>query len=302
MAVFKDKLWVIGGGTWDDLKNDVWSSSDGSNWTKVTGNASFSARRDMGVIVYNNRLWVIGGGSFGNLKGDVWSSPDGSNWTRVTDNAAFGPRYGKGVAVLNNRLWLIGGTGDSDYTDLATGYTYLDEGGSEDVWSSEDGKTWNLVTSEAPFGRLELTSVATFDHKLWIVGGGLWQTMLQRTKKTYPYAYNEVWSSPDGKNWTLETGDAGFSPRFLHGTVPFNNGLVVLGGTENYQLSNDVWYMPSLRPEQTPVPELLPAAVPSTEPVVPKTTTAKSDIAPQIACVSLCIATGFCGWYGRRRI
>jgi hypothetical protein len=300
VAVFRDRLFVIGGGTGDDLKNDVWSSHDGSNWTKVTGNATFSPRRDMGVAVYNDRLFVIGGGRFGNLNSDVWSSPDGSNWTKVTDNAAFGPRYGKGVAVLNNHLWIIGGTGDSDYTDIATGYTYLDEGGSKDVWSSEDGKTWKLVTAEAPFSRLELTTVAVFDHKLWIAGGGLWQTMLQHTKRTYPYAYNKVWSSPDGSNWTLETGDVGFSPRFLHGAVPFNNSLVVLGGTENYQLSHDVWYMPALSPEQTPVPVLSPTAVPATESAVPKTTPAKSGSPSVMACVSLLVTLGISGYCIRR--
>nr|WP_320161582.1 hypothetical protein [uncultured Methanoregula sp.] len=292
VAVFNNRLWVIGGGTFDNSKNDVWSSADGKNWTLVTDNASFSPRSGSGVAVFDNRLWVIGGGTFDNLKNDVWSSADGKNWTEITDSAGFSPRYGKGVAVFDNQLWIIGGVGDSEYTDPATGYTYISEGGSKDVWSSADGKNWTLVNSGAPFKNIEFIPVTVFDNKLWIIGGGVWETMMMQTKYVVPHAGSEVWSSPDGNNWTLETGDAGFSPRFLHGTVPFNNGLVVLGGTNNYVLSNDVWYMPSLRPEQTHVPELYPTAVPTIEPVVPKTTTTKAGSAPLMVCIGLCIAAG----------
>ena len=55
-AVFHDRLFVIGGinpnpesQDFRVLYNDVWSSSDGSNWTKLTENAPFSPRSSLKV-------------------------------------------------------------------------------------------------------------------------------------------------------------------------------------------------------------------------------------------------------------
>jgi len=241
-AVFRDRLWVIGGFG----KNDIWSSPDGKNWTLVTENAGFSPRGDAGILVFQDRLWVISGGNIYDLKNDVWSSPDGKNWSEVTGNAGFSPRYGRGVAVFDDRLWIIGGAGDSGYTDNATGYTYISEGGSNDVWSSSDGKNWTLVTADAPFKKIEFTSVTVFGDRLWIVGGGVWETMPMVPRFVLPHAFNKVWSSADGRNWTIETEDAGFSPRFLHGVSTFRNGIWVLGGTDNNQISGDIWHLQSL--------------------------------------------------------
>ena len=55
-------MWIIGGyGGGTTFYNDVWSSSDGSSWTKVTDNAGFSARYLHGAVAFKDRLWVIGG-------------------------------------------------------------------------------------------------------------------------------------------------------------------------------------------------------------------------------------------------
>jgi hypothetical protein len=297
VAVFHDRLWVIGGGTFGNMKNDVWSSSDGITWILETDNAGFSPRGDMGVAVFDNRLWVIAGGEYPNLKNDVWSSPDGKSWTQVTANAEFSPRFGKGVVAFGNKLWIIGGISDSEYTDPVTDYTYISEGGSKDVWSSTNGKNWTLVTADAPFKYLEFTPVTTFDNKIWIVGGGNWIT-LTRSPKPYiqPHAFSEIWSSPDGSNWTLEHEDAGFSPRFLHGVAVFQNGIWVLGGTDNGGISGDVWYMPLPVPTQTPATTVpLSSNISSTVPAV-QGTPAQAGIDPLTVGISLLIVigTGYC--------
>ncbi|AGB02957.1 Kelch repeat-containing protein [Methanoregula formicica] len=240
VLVFHERLWVIGGsGT-----NDVWSSPDGVTWTLETGHAGFSPRSDMGVADFDNRLWVIGGGTFDNLKNDVWSSPDGITWTEITNSTSFSPRYGKGIVVFNDRLYLVGGTGDSTYTDPVTDYTYISEGGSKDVWSSKNGLNWTLVTADAPFKYQEFTPVVSANRKIWVIGGGNWETLAKHTKYASPHAFSEVWSSPDGNNWTLENEDPGFSPRFLQGVVVFKDGIWILGGTDNYRIAGDIWSMP----------------------------------------------------------
>ena len=62
VVVFNDQLWLIGGSDSSyNLKNDVWSSTDGFRWTQHTANAAFSPRSNHEVVVFNNRLWLIGG-------------------------------------------------------------------------------------------------------------------------------------------------------------------------------------------------------------------------------------------------
>jgi len=235
---FNNRLWIIGGSAKEKLLNDVWSSPDGKKWEFITSNASFSPRCNMGIAVFDNRLWVIGGESgWGTYTNDVWSSPDGKKWEVITSNASFSPRYSHGVATLDNRLWVIGG---------------YDGEGHNDIWSSRDGKNWILVNANAPFKKMDFISLIVFDNKLWIVGGGSYPPS-HSTKRVVERAYDEVWSSPDGNNWTLETEHAGFGPRYLHAVTVFKNGIWVIGGEESN--NKDVWYMPALHPERTPLPD-----------------------------------------------
>lgn len=298
VVVFHDRLWVIGGSE----TNDVWSSTDGKTWTCETKYAGFSPRSDMGVAVFRNQIWIIAGGTFGNLKNDVWSSVDGKTWAEITNSTEFSPRYGKGVAVFDNKLFIIGGVGDSEYTDPATDYTYINEGGSKDVWSSLEGKNWTLVTADAPFKYQEFTPVTTSGNRIWIVGGGNWETLMKHTKYVSPHAFSEIWSSPDGNNWTLEQENAGFSPRFLHGVTVFQNGIWVLGGTDNGGISDDVWYMPLQVPAQTPATTApVSSNISSTVPVI-SGTSAKADLDSLTVCFYLFIAFGFYGYYLKWRI
>ena len=73
-VVFNNNIWVLGG--YDgSYKNDVWSSSDGENWTNanargpavepatdpVTYSSHWSARGFYAVVVFKNKIWVLGG-------------------------------------------------------------------------------------------------------------------------------------------------------------------------------------------------------------------------------------------------
>lgn len=100
-----EKMWVIAGAA-PSYKNDVWYSTNGTNWTQATNNAGFWARFNHRSVVYSNRMWVIGGQD--NRK-DVWSSSDGVNWTQATAEAAFGVRYSHGCVVFSNKMWVISG-------------------------------------------------------------------------------------------------------------------------------------------------------------------------------------------------
>ena len=112
MIAFNGRLWVIGG--YDgQLRNDVWSSADGSTWTQVLANAPFSARDAFALAVFTGRLWLIGGYDGTSLNNEIWSTRDGLTWTQVTVSPNFSPRSGHGLIALQNRLWLIGGADNS---------------------------------------------------------------------------------------------------------------------------------------------------------------------------------------------
>src|ERR1700675_4917525 len=72
------------------------------------------------------------------------------DWVKVTDRAGWQPRDSSGEAVFQNRLWILGGWFDSFSAP------------PRDVWSSGDGKTWKLVTRQAPWKHSDLPMTLAF--------------------------------------------------------------------------------------------------------------------------------------------
>ncbi len=146
-----------------------------------------------------------------------------SGWVEETQGAPLGARVGHASAVFDNRMWVLGGAGYQS-----------------DVWSSPDGVTWTLETSAPGWdGRQHHTAVA-FNNRLWVMGG-------QGTAPPAgPGHLNDVWSSPDGITWTLETGAAAWVPRALHTSTVFDNRLWVIGGEDGASMIDlsDVWSSP----------------------------------------------------------
>jgi hypothetical protein len=114
-VVFKDKIWILGGGTYDTKArptrlffNDVWSTSDGVNWEKHP-DAPWNPRQYHEVAVWDNRMWVMEGYhvSSGNRK-DVWHSADGITWHEVK-NTPWAPRHAASVYVHDDALWMVAG-------------------------------------------------------------------------------------------------------------------------------------------------------------------------------------------------
>ena len=115
-AVFGGRIWLLGGGTYDTPKrpdrifhNDVWSSSDGYEWTCHTESAPWHPRQYHEVAVWDNRLWVLEGyhADSGN-RNDVWYSPDGVTWHELPDTP-WKPRHAASVFVHDDALWMVAG-------------------------------------------------------------------------------------------------------------------------------------------------------------------------------------------------
>jgi hypothetical protein len=114
-AVFQDKIWLLGGGTYDmpiksirNFYNDVWSSSDGSRWQRVLEHAPWAPRQYHEVAVFDDKLWVLEGWDGKQNRNDVWWSSDGIAWNELP-NTPWAVRHAASVFVYQNALWVVAG-------------------------------------------------------------------------------------------------------------------------------------------------------------------------------------------------
>jgi hypothetical protein len=120
-AVFKDRIWILGGGTYDTpanpqrkFFNDVWSSNDGVRWTQHVEHAPWHPREYHDVAVFDDKLWVLEGWNQQN-RNDVWYSAEGTNWTELPDTP-WKPRHASSVFVHDGSLWVV--TGNNMESDV----------------------------------------------------------------------------------------------------------------------------------------------------------------------------------------
>lgn len=115
-AVHDGRIWILGGGTYDTpdrpdrlFYNDVWSTSDGIDWTCHTTSAPWHPRQYHEVAVWDDHLWVLEGyhAASGN-RNDVWYSPDGVTWHNLPDTP-WPPRHAASVFVHRDALWMVAG-------------------------------------------------------------------------------------------------------------------------------------------------------------------------------------------------
>ncbi len=233
--VYKDRLWIMGGwmDSFKDPPRDVWSSADGKEWTRAVENAAWKHSDFPMTTVFQEKMWIMGGWHGGRLphasaSNSVWSSTDGAEWKLETEAAGWSPRMCAGLVVFNNRMWVLGGTQK---------YYYGDENDlKNDVWSSADGVRWEQVTAEAPWSPRAYIAPVAVNGKLYVFGGGNYQPKYQ--------AKNDVWSSADGKTWTLEAEQAPWSPRIWFTSAVYRDRMWILGGWSNNPARNwpDVWH------------------------------------------------------------
>jgi hypothetical protein len=69
VATWDERLWVMEGYHQNGgNRNDVWYSSDGTNWTELE-NTPWKPRHAASLVVHNDSLWLIAGN---NMQPDVW--------------------------------------------------------------------------------------------------------------------------------------------------------------------------------------------------------------------------------------
>lgn len=183
-VVHDDKMWVIGGQTMpafagadEKFYRDLWTSTDGVEWTEVKAEEPCWSARGMigGSAVKDGRIWILGGGRYDTPKSprefhnDVWSSADGIHWTLHTEHAPWHPRQYHDVAVWDDRLWVLEGYHPKSLN-------------RNDVWHSADGKTWHEVPN-TPWKPRHAASVYVHDGSLWMVAGNNMESDVWRLRR-----------------------------------------------------------------------------------------------------------------------
>ena len=128
-AVFKGRLWLIGGGIYETASRpysgyaEVWSTVDGRTWERHGKEMPWIPRVYHDVAVFDDKLWLMEGqrvphndaarraldGSIhrGNSN-DVWCSADGEHWEEIP-GTRWANRHAASVFVYRDALWLANG-------------------------------------------------------------------------------------------------------------------------------------------------------------------------------------------------
>ena len=249
-VVHKGKMWLLGGWNPADkthfplvCNNEVWSSKDGAAWaveksnTFLTGQfdpeRDWEGRHTAGYVVFKNRMWIIGGDPIQkHYQNDVWSSADGRHWQCVTREVPWGPRVLHHTVAFKDRIWVMGGQTLPQFAPAKECFY-------DDVWSSTDGLAWEKMDVRQPAwpSRGMIGGNVVFMERMWILGGGTYETPQTPERKFY----NDVWSSNDGVHWRCHLRRTPWHPRQYHEVAVFDNRMWVLGGW-NKANRNDVWY------------------------------------------------------------
>lgn len=228
--------------TWDlkmqDRTADVWYSKDGSNWIKVKnltgdfldGIGNFDAKVGGDVAPWYSRfghsldaldldgdgqddIMVLIGGYEPMISNDIWITEDGFHW-RFAGYAPWPERAYHATFQLNGDLFIAGGT--PLMNDIWRGVFTRDaskRSGYRMVWINEvrDGTApWAprcamCIISQTRREDLTIESNETvsIDTTHFFLIGGFAQWPRDDPRWNGGRTRNDVWTSTDGKNWTL---------------------------------------------------------------------------------------------------
>ena len=136
-------MYLMGGTTIQDFSplfyNDIYTSTDGINWTEVASESVFEIRANHTSLVYDNKMWVIGGWQAVTNQetmeqdvisfADVWYSDNGTEWNKLSGSDSYTGRLGHASTVFENKILISGGLNIDQDDNLRSHYN--------DVWVIE---------------------------------------------------------------------------------------------------------------------------------------------------------------------
>ena len=189
------RIWVIGGqrdayngNLYGEKCNDVWSTTDGINWTREIQFARWAPRGLIhGRAVLDDVIYLMGGSAhYSAVYNDVWAyHGDGIQWSLKALHAPWKPRYWHTVASFDQKIWLIAGDVDNGGVNFRRDWRSL----SNEVWYSSDGASW--TQQKGVFWEPRHAAAAVeFKNQLWLVGG---ITYHPESSNNGREVTNEVW-------------------------------------------------------------------------------------------------------------
>jgi hypothetical protein len=155
------------------------------------------------------------------------AAPAAYEWERVGGAVPWAPRDGAQLLSFHDKLYMLGGwnnysEGQGDPAQRGEGQgNFLSETCSE-IWASDDGVEWELIT-EAPWGGRHCFGAVVHDGHMWVVGGD---------NARGPYQ-TDVWKSSNALDWECVTAVAPWPERALHLVCVFDDYIWVMGGQAN---------------------------------------------------------------------
>ncbi|PUA27948.1 MAG: hypothetical protein B0W54_15680 [Cellvibrio sp. 79] len=136
-ASFNGSLWVVGGNNFSQSFDDMWSSSNGIDWTKThtfdlpTGGLIYKQ-----LLVFKGKLWLVF--NYGTIWAPertlkAYSTEDGVTWqAEALNNLVVQDNFS--ILVEGERLLLVNA-----------------HRSNRSAWTSTDGNNWTQVSERAPF-------------------------------------------------------------------------------------------------------------------------------------------------------
>lgn len=183
---------VGGGGLHDWGHAAVWTSTDGTKWSRIPHDEALfggtGAQTMTSVVAGGPGLVAVGWNREAPWDADaaVWTSSDGITWSRVPhDEGVFGGESYQAMSAVS-----VGGPG---LVAVGEDRSRDVDDGDPAVWTSVDGIGWSRVPhDEEVFGEGQFTGVTSSDSGLIVVVGNVGSNDGDDAA---------VWTSPDGITW-----------------------------------------------------------------------------------------------------
>jgi hypothetical protein len=189
----------------------VWTSSDGSSWTRTADVTSATAPETWLDAVASDGSQLLAVGRLqdkGDIGVGIWRSDDGQTWTEVSLDGSFSGVYVFLDIASTPFGWVVTGTG-------------FDESGQKGtVWRSVDGVTWEVVLEVRPG---LMTAATSAGSGAAVLGGAVDET---------GEVVTGIWLSEEGVVWTLTFTDAGHGAAITGDITEWAGGLAATGSGE----------------------------------------------------------------------
>jgi hypothetical protein len=238
MVTYKNALYLF----WPASSSNnasVWRSNDGSSWQNILSALPFSTDVPVRVTVLRDTLWVMGGTNSGASGNSIWKSADGITWIAAKSSAALPGQSASGSTVntifsngflnFNNQLWVVGGMALRSLDALRTVQARSFYGGDGINWTEASYLPATLYGSAFQTGLASISGKASYNGKIWIIGGGA-ERYYNQTASATDSVNRSIWSSGNGLTWSKETAPTPFLPREGHAFENHLGTLWMIGG------------------------------------------------------------------------